>query len=113
MFLFLNAHKCRGELNHGTRTEQINSFQYPGDAKMREFYEHWIELVEDLDASLPDETLRRLLREKLDSSEELKIDLSHFDRLAETDPLWCHATVGLHGNMYETQGGPQEREVVR
>ena len=74
-----------------TRVEQIHNIKYPGDAKMRQFYENWISLVEDVDAQLPEETLRRLLREKLEASEELASDLAHFDRLEDDAPDFSHA----------------------
>ena len=89
-FIFIKSFKSRGELNHGTRVEQIHNIKYPGDAKMRIFYECWVSLIEDVDAQLPEETLRRLLREKLDSSDELAIDLAHFDRLDEENDDYSH-----------------------
>ena len=89
--LFLQAFKSRGELNRGTRMAMIHNIQYPGDEYMEDFYHNWVGLIEDVDADIPEATLRRLLYDKLQTSQELAIDLAHFDRLDETDPDFSHS----------------------
>ena len=97
VWLFIKSFKGRGELNHASRIQQIHNMVYPGDHKMKEFYENWTSLVEDVDAQLPPEVLRQVLYEKLvftsspyGGSEELALDLSVFDRMDEDDDDYSH-----------------------
>ncbi len=50
----------------------------------------WLTAIQDVEAHLEDRTKRRMLRDKIDKSEAMKIDLGYFDRMDDEDPEKTH-----------------------
>ena len=64
----------------------LAELSYPGDAKMTTFFYLWDICISSMDPKLPDDTLRDILVKKLKSSQAIKEDLAHYNRLDHGHP---------------------------
>ena len=71
----------------------LMDLEYPGDAQMGKFKDHWDHMVRHLRTKLSDHDKEGILVKKLRKSESLKPHLEYYDRMPEDHPDHCYEWV--------------------
>ncbi len=85
-WMIINFHKVNDSQEVVIGVEHLLMLEWKGDSKMSEFKHRWENIIRRMSDPLSDQTLQGMLVKKMRVSKKLKEDISHYDRLEQSNP---------------------------